>query len=113
MLDRSDFSSEADFRHAAEPILDVLWNQVDELDLDEAEPQRTPGSLVILFEDDSVFMLSLQTPVHELWLSANYTAWHFLCEAGQWVERDSQETLVTVLNQLLSDKLQQSVHLTL
>ena len=65
MLDRSDFRSEASFRQAAEPVLDTLWDQVDELDLDEAEPQRTPGSLVIQFEDDSVFMLSLQTPVHE------------------------------------------------
>ena len=112
MLDRSDFDSETQFRQAAEPILDALWDQIDELDLDEAEPQRTPGSLVIQFEDDSVFMLSLQTPVHELWLSANYTAWHFLCENGQWVERDSNEALLSVLSQLLSEKLKQRVLLT-
>lgn len=109
MRERSDFSSDSEFRQAADSFLEQLWDQVDDLDMDEFEPQRTPGSLTILLEDGSVFMLSLQTPIHEIWLSANYTAWHFLREGTVWVERDSSEPLYEVLTALLSEKAGQNI----
>lgn len=109
MNPRSDFGNESLFRIGAEKKLTHLLQQLDELEEGEFDPRYTPGSLVIQFEDESVFMLSMQTPTHELWLSANYTAWHFVFSNGVWEERDTQEDMIAILNQLLSDKLEESI----
>lgn len=105
MKEKSNFLDDSSFRSAADGILEKLWVQVDELDMDEAEPTRTPGTFSIQFEDGNIFMLSLQTPIHEIWLSANYTAWHFLCESNLWKERDTGIPLTDVMSELLSEKL--------
>jgi len=105
VAERSDFASDREFRAAVEALLDTLLEQADEIDAD-IEPRLTPGNLSITYEDDdSVMVLSQQTPTHELWLSANYTAWHFLRKSGTWVERDSGEAMLDVLSKLVSDKL--------
>ena len=106
---KSDFKDDAQFRKVAEDRLLSLLQQVDELEFGDFDPRYTPGSLIIQFEDGAVFMLSMQTPTHELWLSANYTAWHFLCVKGVWQERDTQELMLSVLNALLSEKLEENV----
>ncbi|MEC7987884.1 MAG: iron donor protein CyaY [Myxococcota bacterium] len=109
----SDFKEESQFRKDAESVLDKLLSQIDELEFGEFEPRRTPGTLSITFEDGAVFMLSLQTPTHELWLSANYTAWHFLRVSEEWVERDSGASMIQELSSLLTDKLDEDVQLEL
>ena len=111
MNSRSDFDDESQFRKGAETKLTNLLQQLDEIEIGDFDPRYTPGSLIIQFEDDSVFMLSMQTPTHELWLSANYTAWHFVCYKGKWEERDTKEDMLVVLNQLLCDKLEESIAL--
>ena len=110
MAEPSDFANDAAFRHAVEILLDALLEQADEIDAD-IDPRLTPGSFSITFEDGAVLMLSQQTPTHELWLSANYTAWHFLCKGGTWVERDSGENMLQVLSTLISDKLSMGIRL--
>ena len=111
MQKKSDFTHESLFRKEAEVVLDRILNQLDELEFGEFEPRRTPGTLSVTFEDGAVFMLSLQTPTQELWLSANYTAWHFLCVDGLWVERDSGALMTQELSKLLTDKLDEGVRL--
>jgi iron donor protein CyaY len=113
MPQRSDFETDTQFRHAVSAILEVLLDQVDELDDDELDPRLTAGNLSVTFEDASVILLSQQTPTHELWLSANYTAWHFLCIGGDWVERDSGEPMLQVLSRLFSEKLGEPVSFSL
>ena len=109
MNPRSDFRDEAQFRkHAEEKLLNLL-DQVDSIEEGEFDPRYTPGSLIIQFEDSSVFMLSMQTPTHELWLSANYTAWHFVCVNGSWEERDTCEKMLDILSKLLSEKLEDKI----
>lgn len=112
MPERSIFEDDSAFRNAVTDVLEELLDQVDDIDAD-IDPRLTGGNLSVNFEDGSVFMLSQQTPTHELWLSANYTAWHFLCEAEAWVERDSGAPMVEVLSTLFSEKLNQSVRFTL
>jgi frataxin-like iron-binding protein CyaY len=51
--------------------------------------------------------------MHELWLSANLTAWHFARHDGQWLERDSSEPMLDVLSTLFSDKLGMDVRFSL
>ena len=110
-MKRSDFTDDASFRSQAEAYLSHLLVQLDEIEYDEFDPRHTPGSLNIQFDDGAVVMLSLQTPTHELWLSANYTAWHFLREGGIWQERDSSEAMLDVLNRILSEKMNENVQL--
>ena len=110
-MNRSDFTTDAVFRKSAEELLERLLNQLDEVDYDEFEPRYTSGSLNIQFDNGAVVMLSMQTPTHELWLSANYTAWHFLCVEGEWIERDTSESMLEVLSSILSEKFQQQVQL--
>ncbi|MEL6343859.1 MAG: iron donor protein CyaY [Myxococcota bacterium] len=113
MPNRSMFSDDTAFRTATEETLEALLDQIDEIDAD-IDPRVASGSLTVQFEDGSVLMLSPQTPTHELWLSANYTAWHFLCEeAGAWIERDTGASMLSVLSTLFSEKLNEAVRFTL
>jgi len=99
------FGDDGAFRRTAAGILQGLIDEIDEIDAD-LDPRLTPGNLQVLFEDDgSVFVLSQQTPTHELWLSANLTAWHFFHDGQRWVERDSGEDMLALLGRLFSDKV--------
>jgi len=123
MSKRSDFSEDRLFRLAVQEVYEDLADQLEDLlelledkkaiEADFFEPQLAAGSLSVVFEDGSVFMLSQQTPTHEIWLSANYTAWHFLCEEGQWIERDTGLAMTEVLAQLFSDKIGTEVQIQL
>jgi iron donor protein CyaY len=109
MNGQSRFDTDAEFRRVVSRLLEDLLEQADDIDAD-IEPRLTSGNLSVTFEDGAVFMLSQQTPTHELWLSANYTAWHFGCAQGTWLERDSSEPMFAVLSRLMSDKLSIPVH---
>jgi len=113
MPSQSDFADDRSFRLAVEQTLADLLELFDGLDSDDFETRQTAGSLIVTFEDDgAVFMLSQQTPTHELWLSANYTAWHFKHHGGVWIERDTAEPMSAVLSRLFSEKLDEAVAVT-
>ena len=112
MVSQDDFSDDTTFRLAVEDTLSCLLEQIDEIDAD-FDPRLNGSNLSIVFEDGAVLMLSQQTPTHELWLSANYTAWHFRRTNGVWIERDTAASMTQVLNQIISDKIGQSTTLSL
>ena len=106
------FEEDGAFRLATTAILEHLIAEIDEIDAD-LDPRLSPGNLQVLFEDDgSVFVLSRQTPTHELWLSANLTAWHFFYNGQRWVERDSGEDMLDLLGRLFSGKLGERIAFT-
>ena len=107
----SEFANDSSFRLAVGEVLDHILEQVDELDFDEFDARITPGSLIISFDDGAVMMLSQQTPVHEIWLSANYRAWHFVRRDDCWIERDTSEDMFALLGGMLSEKLGEPVSL--
>ena len=81
-----DFPDDASFRTAVSGVLSSLLDQVDDIEEGEIDARLTSGNLTVHFEDlDAIFVLSQQTPTHELWLSANLTAWHFRFRDGVWV----------------------------
>jgi iron donor protein CyaY len=103
------FLDDGAFRRSTTEALQNLLDEIDEIDAD-LDPGLSPGNLQVLFEDDgSVFVLSQQTPTHELWLSANLTAWHFFYDGKRWVERDSGEDMLALLAGLFSTKLGQTI----
>ncbi len=107
----SDFSSEGEFRASAASVLDELIEQIDEIEVGEIDARLTTGNLAVTFEDTGeVFILSRQTPTHELWLSANLTAWHFRRQGGVWLERGSGEQMTAVFARLFSEKLGAEIH---
>ncbi len=109
----AELMDEGVFREAVKVVLTALLEQVDEIDSDEHDPSLSGGNLHVVFEDGSTFILSQQPPTRELWLSANFTAWHFLKKGEVWLERDSEEPMLTVLSTLFSDKLGLDIQFTL
>lgn len=109
----AEFSNDAAFRASVAQVLTTLLEQLDELDSEEHDPMLSGGNLKTVFESGGTFILSQQTPMHELWLSANLTAWHFARHDGQWLERDSSEPMLDVLSTLFSDKLGMDVRFSL
>ncbi len=101
----AEFPDDAAFRNAVSSVLRSLLDQIDGIDSEDHDPMLSEGNLKILFESGGTFVLSQQTPLHELWLSANLTAWHFRSQGGAWVERDSGEPMLEILSSLFSDKL--------
>jgi iron donor protein CyaY len=111
---QNDFLDDSSFRIGVQTVFDTLFDELEDLESDDFEIQMQPGSFVITFEDDnSVFMLSQQTPTREIWLSANYQAWHFLFSSETWVERDSDISLQNILQDLFSTKLSEQVDISL
>ena len=110
---KNDFSDEARFRQAVKDILVKLLDQVDEIDSDDHDPSMSDGNLKVVFEDGATFILSQRPPTREFWLSANFTAWHFIRSDGTWMERDSSEPMVQVLSTLFSDKLGMDIQFSL
>jgi CyaY protein len=108
-----EFATEAEFRAAAHDALRLLLTQIDRIDEDDVDARLSEGSLVVSFDSGGTYMLSLQTPTHELWLSANLTAWHFRRTGGRWIERDTSEPMTAVLGRLFSEKLGVPVKLEL
>ncbi len=113
-LKQNDFLDDSSFRMGVQQVFDLLFDELENLDSDDFEIQTQTGSFIITFEDDnSVFMLSQQTPTREIWLSANYQAWHFLRSSGNWVERDNGIALQKILQDLFSTKLSDRVDISL
>ena len=101
----SEFASDGAYRLAVGEVLGRLMASVDEIDAD-LDIELAAGGLKVVFEDTGdTFILSQQTPTHELWLSANMTAWHFRRTDGAWLERDTREPMLALLGRLFSEKL--------
>jgi len=109
----SEFNDDSAFRSGVANALRTLLEQIDDLESEDHDPQLSEGNLKIVFESGGTFVLSQQTPMHEIWLSANMSAWHFVSKNGQWQERDSGENMLDVLSTLFSDKLGMNIRLTL
>ncbi len=100
----SEFPDDGAFRREVGDVLAALLDEVDEIEAD-IDARLSPGNLNVVFEDDdSTFVLSQQTPTHELWLSANLRAWHFRRVDGVWRERDTDEPMLELLSALFSEK---------
>jgi iron donor protein CyaY len=105
--------TENEFRQVVDQALTSLFEQIDEIDSDDHDPNFAAGVLKVEFESGRTYVLSQQVPVQELWLSARLKAWHFKLVDGQWIERDSSEPMLPVLNELFSTELGLNVALSL
>jgi iron donor protein CyaY len=101
----------ADFAEAARRALLTVEEAIDELGGDGVETDLAEGVLTIEFEDGDPFVLNVNGPAQQIWLSANRRAWHF-APAGDGEFRATgggREPLLSVLAALIGEKLGRTV----
>jgi len=73
----------------------------------EFDLEKNGDVLSIIFEDDTKFIISPNSPVNQLWVSANYEGHRFNFDEANslWYDEKSQEEFLSYLGSLLSEKL--------
>src|SRR3954469_11085026 len=77
----------------------------------DLELDKNGDVLTIGFEDGSKFIISPNSPVSQLWVSANYEGHRFNFVDNKWVDEKSGEEFLLYLSRLLSAKLDTSITL--
>lgn len=103
--------SETEFHALIKKHLGTIEEQVLDLD-DDVEAVPTPGVLTIEFPEGGPFVLSQQTPARELWLSANFHAYHYYWDGAVWRDTKSDHELFAFLSGLLAERMGLEVSLT-
>ena len=73
--------------------------------------ERKGDVLNVEFEDGEKIVITPQSPLEQLWISANYAGHRFNWNGTEWTHEKSGETLTSFLASLLSQKL--GMHVTL
>ena len=84
----NDFTEEGPFRQTVKAALMALLDQVDDIDSDEHDPSMTDGNPQGRIRGRQHLRSVPAAPTREFWLSANFTAWHFVsgAAASGWSE---------------------------
>ena len=86
------------------------------IDLGAAFDLETNGDVLsVIFEDGSKFIISPNSPVNQLWVSANYEGHRFNLDpsSGVWVDEKSKEDFSSYIRRILSSKLGKVVDLSI
>jgi iron donor protein CyaY len=101
-----------DFTEAARRALLAVEEAIDELGGDGVETDLAEGVLTIEFEDGDPFVLNVNEPAQQIWLSANRRAWHFApsSSGGDFAATSgAREPMLSVLATLIGEKLGRTV----
>ncbi len=71
-----------EFEEAARRALLMVESAIDDLEADELDVEGAENVLTIGFADGGQFVLNVNGPAAEIWLSANRRAWHFAPASG-------------------------------
>ncbi|HTW81166.1 MAG TPA: iron donor protein CyaY [Terracidiphilus sp.] len=101
---------EIEFRRAAEAALDALKRHLIEREEEDEgfEVEEQAGALNVLFEDlGSKFVITPNTPVRQIWISALATSFKLDWEAAsaQFVLPRTGEHLIPLLDRLIGEHL--------
>jgi len=95
-----------DFAESARRALLAVEAALDTLDDDQVDTDLEEGVLTIEFESGERFVLNVNSPAGEIWLSANRRAWHFAPQGSEFVSTAAgAEPLLEVLSGLVGEKL--------
>lgn len=106
----SDFSKTYDSTiHSLETTLSNLIDSGSDFDF-----EREGDVLKIEFEDGEKFIISPNSPVSQLWVSANFAGHRFNWDAAQqaWLNEKTSEELLQFLAASISGKLGEAVTLS-
>jgi len=102
-----------EFEEAARRVLLAVEAAIDDLDADAIDVEGEENVLAIAFASGEQFVLNVNGPAQEIWLSANRRAWHFAPEAGgRFVSTAAgNEEMLACLGRLIGEKLGRPVTL--
>jgi len=99
-------TTDHDFAESARRALLAVEEAFDTLDEDQIDTDLEEGVLTIEFESGERFVLNVNGPAGEIWLSANRRAWHFAPRGEDFVSTAAgAEPLLAVLSELVGEKL--------
>ena len=102
-----------EFEEAARRALLMVESAVDDLDADEIDIEGEENVITLGFPGGDQFVLNVNAPAQEIWLSANRRAWHFAPAAGDRFVSTAPggEDLLACLGHLIGEKLGRPVAL--
>ena len=105
-------TTDHDFTESARRALLQVEEALDTLSADQIDTDLEGNVLTIEFDSGDQFVLNVNAPAQEIWLSANRRAWHFAPRGGDFVSTAAgAEPLLSVLSQLIGEKLDRPVTL--
>jgi CyaY protein len=108
----TDELSPREFEESARRALMTVEEALDELDDERIDTDLVEGVLTISFEDGNQFLLNVNGPAQEIWLSANRKAWHFAPgDADRFVSTADGEEMLAWLSRLVGEKIGRTVAL--
>ena len=78
-------TTDHDFAESARRALLAVEAALDTLADDQVDTDLEEGVLTIEFESGERFVLNVNSPAREIWLSANRRAWHFAPRGSEFV----------------------------
>ncbi len=108
--------TETEYRALIQETFDRISRAFDDVDPDQAECERIPGSMTITLADGSRCILSSQPSVRQLWLAlaAKGTAVHFNWDASReqwWDDKGKGIELKSFLSRYFQEVLGQELAL--
>jgi CyaY protein len=96
-----------EFEESARNALLAVEEAIDEIDADEIDVDGEENVITIGFAGGDRFVLNVNGPAREIWLSANRRAWHFAPRAGdRFVSTAADgEEMMACLGRLIGEKL--------
>ena len=103
-------TTDQDFAETARRALLAVEEAFDTLDEDQIDTDLEESVLTIEFESGEKFVLNINAPAREIWLSANRRAWHFAPQGSEFVSTAAgAEPMLAVLSELVGEKLGRKV----
>jgi CyaY protein len=101
--------TDTEFKSFANQALDTIENELERLfetsDFD-VDLNRQGGVLEISFPNNTVIVINLQTPLHELWVAAKEGGFHFKWvgskEMPQWNDTKTGEDFFSAVSRYIS-----------
>jgi CyaY protein len=77
--------------------------------------EKNGDVLSIIFDDGSKFIISPNSPVNQLWVSANYEGhrFNFVEARSAWIDEKSNEEFGAYLSRLFTEKLDEPITLSI
>jgi len=103
----------SNFSKTYESTIQALEHKLTEL-IDsgmEFDLERNGDVLTIEFEDGEKIVITPQSPLEQLWISANYAGHRFNWRDGDWKNEKDCNSITTFLSSVLSSKLGSSIEL--
>lgn len=103
--------TDKEYHAISEQTLKRVRDAFEDEDPDEVEAETIPGIVTLLFGDGKRFILNRQPAVHQLWLAAGASAWHFNydADAQAWVSDRSEGELFAILARVVGERLGRAV----